>query len=98
MVARLNFSIYGTRNAAQNWTAEYTGFLTLIGFATGVASTCSFWRKERELHFSVHGDDFTKTGPEKELVWFETLMKNTLQNQDAARFCPLQGTDLFKQF
>ena len=41
-VARLNFSFDGTRDAPQNWTAEYTSFLTSIGFAPGVASTCSF--------------------------------------------------------
>ena len=62
-IARLNFTLYGTRDAAQNWTAEYTGFLMSIGFATGVASTCSFWRKDRELYISVHGHDFAITGP-----------------------------------
>ena len=41
-VARLNFSFYGTRDAAQNWTAEYSSFLTSIGFVIGAASTCSF--------------------------------------------------------
>ena len=75
-LARLNFSVYGARDTAKNWTAEYTGFLTSIGFATGVASTCSFWHKERELHLSVHGDDFTITGPEKELAWLEKQIKN----------------------
>ena len=41
-IARLSFRFYGTRDAAQNWTAEYTGFLTSIGFTPDVASTCSF--------------------------------------------------------
>ena len=41
-IARLNFSLYGTRGAAQNWIAECISFLTSIGFATDVASTCSF--------------------------------------------------------
>ena len=42
LIARLNFSIYGTRDAAQSRTAEYTNYLTSIGFATGAASPCSF--------------------------------------------------------
>ena len=75
-IAHLNLSLYGTRDAAQNCIAEYISFLTSIGFATGVASTCSFWRKERELHFSVHGNDFAITGPEGELLSLETQMKN----------------------
>ena len=64
-VARLNFSFYSTRDAAQHWTAEYNSFLTSIGFASGVASTCSFWHEKRELYFLVHGDDFTTAGPEE---------------------------------
>ena len=63
MVARLNLSFHGTRDAAQNWTAMDTGYLTSFGFVTGAASPCSFLRKDRELYVSVHGDDFTVTGP-----------------------------------
>ena len=67
-VARFNFSFYGTRDAAQHWTAEYSSFLTSIGFVIGAASTCSFWRKDRELYLSVHGDDSASAGPEESLA------------------------------
>ena len=30
-VARLNLSLYGTRDAAQNWAAEYTSYLQSLG-------------------------------------------------------------------
>ena len=33
-VAKLNFSVYGTRDAAKNWSQTYTAFLTKIGFKT----------------------------------------------------------------
>ena len=46
-----------------------------IGFSVGVASTCSFWHRDRELHLSVHGDDFTITGLDVELAWLEVQMK-----------------------
>ena len=75
-VAQLHFSFYGTRDAAQNWIAEYTSYLVSIGFRPGAASTCSFWHKGRELYLSVHGDDFTITGPEDSLMWLEMQMKN----------------------
>ena len=81
-IARLNFSLYGTRDAAQNWTAENTSFLKSIGFATSVASTCSFWHKERELHLSMCGNDFTITGPEGELLWLETQIEEQARNKD----------------
>ena len=44
-VARLNFNFYGTRDAAQTRTVEYSSFLTSVGFAIGAASACSFWHK-----------------------------------------------------
>ena len=34
-VARLNLSLNGTRDAAQNWTAEYSSHLSELGFVTG---------------------------------------------------------------
>ena len=37
-VARLRLSLYGTRDAAQNWAAEYTKQLEKIGFVKGCAS------------------------------------------------------------
>ena len=39
-VARLNLSLYGTRDVAQNWAKEYTTFLEECGFKTGLASPC----------------------------------------------------------
>ena len=68
-VGMLNLSLYGTRDAAQNWSKEYTQFLKSIGFAVGRASVCNFWHKSRKIYLSVHGDDFTMTGTENQLEW-----------------------------
>ena len=38
MVGRLNLSLYGTRDAAQNWTREYTEFLERIGYRSGLTN------------------------------------------------------------
>ena len=40
-VATLNLSLYGTRDAAQNWAREYTRFLRECGFVAGLASPCN---------------------------------------------------------
>ena len=48
MVGRLNLSLYGTRDAAQNWTREYTAFLESIGFRSGLASPCNFFSKHKK--------------------------------------------------
>ena len=36
----LNFSLYGTRDAAQNGEEEYAGFMESIGFVRGLANPC----------------------------------------------------------
>ena len=74
MVARLNLSLYGTRDAAQNWAAEYTSFLNSLGFETGSATPCSFRHAAKQIFITVHGDDFTVTGPDKDLKWFQEQM------------------------
>ena len=40
-VGRLNLSLYGTRDAAQNWTQEYTKTIQAAGFNVGKASPCN---------------------------------------------------------
>ena len=76
MVGRLNLSLYGTRDAAQNWTREYTEFLENIGFRSGLASPCNFFHKQKELFLTVHGDDFTITGRMEVLSWIRREMEN----------------------
>ena len=73
-MARLNLSVYGTRDAARHWTAEVTSYLSEVGFVAGRASPCNFKHASRELFARVHGDDFTVTGPETELRWLEAKM------------------------
>ena len=70
-VGKLNLSLYGTRDAAQNWSKEYTAFLEGIGFVKGGASPCNFVHEARELYLSCHGDDFTTTGPKSGVEWLE---------------------------
>ena len=43
MCGRLDKSLYGTRDAAQNWEAAYTEFMLGIGFDVGAASPCTFF-------------------------------------------------------
>ena len=61
-VGKLNLSLYGTRDAAPNWSRTYTEFLTEIGFDVGACSPCNFYNKVRDMALTVHGDDFTVTG------------------------------------
>ena len=49
MCGRLNKSMYGTRDAAQNWEEHYSQAHQEIGFEQGMASTCVFRHKEKKI-------------------------------------------------
>ena len=72
---RLNYSLYGTRDAAQNWENEYTKFLISLGFKRGLSSPCIFHHPERNMQLVVHGDDFTTLGEESDLTWLSAQFK-----------------------
>ena len=48
-----------------------------LGFRQGEASLCVFINVEKELAVSVHGDDFTSTGPKCNLDWFEASSRQS---------------------
>ena len=75
MIAQLNMSLYGTRDAAQNWAYEYTQYLKSLGFEVGRASPCNFRHVNRDINLTVHGDDFVIVGAEEQLKWFGDKMK-----------------------
>ena len=62
---KLVYSLYGTRDAAQNWENEYTSCLEGMGFRRGTASPCTFFSEEMEARIVVHGDDFTVLATEE---------------------------------
>ena len=69
MCALLLKSLYGTRDAAFNWTQAYTAALAKLGFRKGESSPCSFRHDARDICTVVHGDDFISEGPAEELAW-----------------------------
>ena len=71
MCGKLKKSLYGTRDAAQNWMDTYCKFMVEVGFIKGKASPCAFWHPRREIRSVVHGDDFTNLGYEHQLDWFK---------------------------
>ena len=74
MCARLKKSLYGTRDAAQNWEAEYTKTLASLGFRVGQACPCAFWHEGRDIRVVVHGDDFTILSNEDGIRWVHKQM------------------------
>ena len=68
--------MYGTRRAAEGWQEEHSATLVSAGFVQGKASACVFVHPGRKIAVSVHGDDFTATGPKDQLDWFQKMMED----------------------
>ena len=78
-VAQLKMSLYGTRDAAQNWTREHTRFLQSIGFKKGRASPCNFHHASKNIRLTVHGDDFLIVAPDDSLEWMRQEMSKKFE-------------------
>ena len=79
MCGRLNFSMYGTRDAAQNWYEEYSQHLLNMGFSQGLATPCVFYHREKGIRTYVHGDDYVSTGKTENLQWMEARLEEKYQ-------------------
>ncbi len=71
MCAQLLRHMYGTRLAADGWQEEYSTTLVSLGFRQGDACPNVFYHAGRQVVASVHGDDFTSSGPKPSLDWLE---------------------------
>ena len=93
MCGRLVKSMYGTRDAAQNWERAYSNFMEEAGFTRGVASPCMFWHKERDIKVVIHGDDFTLLGYDEDLDWFRTVISEKFEVKFRGRLGPDEEDD-----
>ena len=76
----LERSLYGTRDAAYNWTQTYTRVLCEhLGFQKGASSPCSFFHEQRQIHLVIHGDDFCIEGDAAELKKLNTGLSSHFQ-------------------
>lgn len=74
LCGRLNYSMYGTRDAAQNGFTEYSQQLINIGFTQGLASPCVFHRKAKGIRTFVHGDDHISIGRPNDFKWMKARL------------------------
>ena len=70
----LAYSMYGTRDAAQNWAEEYSSKLIAAGFIRGIANPCLFRHGKKDISLTVHGDDFVAVGTNDELMEVKAML------------------------
>ena len=91
LCGELRKHMYGTRAAADGWQQECSGYMKKVGFTQGHASPCIFTHAARSIACSVHGDDFTSTGPKVELDWLEEKLKSKYELKCGGRLGPGPG-------
>ena len=89
----LQYWLYGMRPASHGWQDEYTKQLEAIGFTTGIASPCCFYRKRDDVSCVVHGDDFTFEGPPDSLSEISVALKKVWLVKIRAILGPESGDD-----
>ena len=90
----LRKSLYGTRNAAQNWECELGGFLEEIGLCRGQASTCLYSEEALGISTSVHGDDVTVKASRVDAGW---LIRKFKERYEIKSQMIGEAADLVKQ-
>ena len=79
LCGKLNFSMYGIRDAAQNWQSEYSQRLIDSGFTRGKASPRVFHHVARDIRTLVHGDDYVSVGLPGQLKWMQEQLASKYQ-------------------
>ena len=67
MCAQLLRQMYGTRGAADGWQEAYSTILVSLRYTQGDGLPNIFFRAEKRIATSVHGDDFSPRGPKPSL-------------------------------
>ena len=80
--------MYGARAAADGWQEEYSTSMVKLGFTQGDASPNVFRHYDRHITTSVHGDDFTSSGPADALDWLEQSLAESYELTIAPRMGP----------
>eukprot|EP00973_Karenia_brevis_P081866 11349902-Karenia_brevis.AAC.1 len=75
----LQVSMYGTRQAAQNWQNRVNEVLEKHGFSQAKSSPCVFHHVGRDILTMVHGDDFLSTATEANLRWLKGILDTTFE-------------------
>eukprot|EP00973_Karenia_brevis_P052167 7248858-Karenia_brevis.AAC.1 len=75
----LQVSMYGTRQAAQNWQHCVTQLMESNGFTPARSSPCMFWHKSKDIACMVHGDDFFSAGTDEDLKWLQRKVESAFE-------------------
>ena len=79
VVGKLVKSMYGTRDAPQNWQAYVDNLMRDLGFLPGVAHPCVYHHAVRDIQVVIHVDDFACLGLPLDLHWLEQAISKLVE-------------------
>ena len=79
MCGHLQYSMYGTRDAAKNWSMEVERAMGGLEFKAGVYNPCLFYNERRRISALCHGDDIVMVGRRK---WLEEAHRAMTKKYD----------------
>ena len=80
MCGKLLKSMYGTRDAQQNWEFALRQILLILGFTCSKASPCAYYHEERNVRMVIHGDDIAVLGYDNDLDWVRSQIQKRCRN------------------
>ena len=78
-VGKLNLNLYGTRDAAMDWSNRYTKLLQRIGLIQGKSSPCNFHHPDKNIVTNVHGYESTSTNRRYDLEWLDRKVQEPVE-------------------
>ena len=85
---RLNFALYGTRDAARYWEDELQRTFLELGFQVGTSSPSLYWHERKDVRVYIHGDDIVGCGSESHLEWVAKELKTRYKTKVRALIGP----------
>ena len=76
---RLNYSLYGTRDAANNFENTYADALTEHGYVRGVSNPCFYYHPSLDVMMLVHGDDFAILSDEAGIMRTKEMLETKFE-------------------
>ena len=95
MCGKLEYWLYGFRDAASAWEAFYSERFVGVGFERGKGNGVGFYHLGRDISAIVHGDDFVTVGDPEDLDWIQKLIKGWFEVKVRGRLG--SGTDDVKE-
>ena len=87
MCGELVMSMYGTRDAALNWSTEYSETLLRSGYRQGQSNACLFYNEQLDMCILVHGDDFVAVGSDRGLEDAKATLASAKKKKDKRQSC-----------